>query len=248
MTTLKSPVSMGDVQKTPNWEDDISPLIKAPYWVTKNPEVIGQRWISEMLYWGKWDLSNYDDVRKRALGIYRHLRSKSMPVTRNPDHYWPESALETFRMWANNDFPRDSNCQHTQTPVPVIPDPNDPPISFKVRKDIMSLSREELAIYQAKLDDILGARELGSKWQELGVLRELTIILKERDSMRETWLNICCRCILVSSLSRSHVPLASSLSAICGRIDRLPYPLLEWICERSCMCNIRVCWNSSNVP
>ncbi|KAJ3940603.1 uncharacterized protein N0V96_009608 [Colletotrichum fioriniae] len=35
----------------------------------------------------------------------------------------------------------------------------------------MSLSREELAIYQAKLDDILGARELGSKWQELGVLQ-----------------------------------------------------------------------------
>ncbi|KXH38505.1 hypothetical protein CSIM01_05630 [Colletotrichum simmondsii] len=170
MTTLKSPVSVGDVQKTPNWEDDISPLIKAPYWVTKNPEVIGQRWISEMLYWGKWDLANYDDVRKRALGIYRHLRSKSMPVTRNPDHYWPESALETFRMWANNGFPRDSNCQPTKTPIQVIPEPNDPPTSFRVRKDIMSLSREELVIYQAKLDDILGARELGSKWQNLGLL------------------------------------------------------------------------------
>ncbi|KAK1449340.1 hypothetical protein CMEL01_08655 [Colletotrichum melonis] len=170
MTSLKSPVSMEDVQRTPNWEDDISPLIKAPYWVTKNPEVIGQRWINEMLYWGKWDLSNYDDVRKRALGIYRHLRSKSMPVTRNPDHYWPESALETFRMWANNGFPRDSDCQPTKTSVQVIPEPNDPPITFRVRKDIMSLSREELVVYQAKLDDILGARELGSKWQDLGLL------------------------------------------------------------------------------
>ncbi|KAK1484154.1 hypothetical protein CTAM01_13067 [Colletotrichum tamarilloi] len=170
MTSLKSPVSMEDVQRTPNWEDGISPLIKAPYWVTKNPDVIGQRWINEMLYWGKWDLSNYDDVRKRALGIYRHLRSKSMPVTRNPDHYWPESALETFRMWANNGFPRDSDCQPTKTSVQVIPEPNDPPITFRVRKDIMSLSREELVVYQAKLDDILGARELGSKWQDLGLL------------------------------------------------------------------------------
>lgn len=183
MTTFKSPVSMEDVQKTPNWEDDISPLIKAPYWVTKNPEVIGQRWINEMLYWGKWDLSNYDDVRKRALGIYRHLRSKSMPVTRNPDYYWPESALETFRMWANNGFPRDSDCQPTKSPVQAIPEPKDPSISFRVRKDIVSLSREELVIYQAKLDDILGARELGSKWQELGLLRELNFLteINERE-------------------------------------------------------------------
>ncbi|KAF0332014.1 tyrosinase [Colletotrichum asianum] len=172
MATGKSPVPMEDVKKIPNWEDDISPLIKAPYWVAKDPEVIGQNWIDEMLYWGKWDLSNYEDVKvkQRALGIYRHLRSKAMPVTRNPDHYWPESALETFRIWANNGFPRDSHSQHTQTPELVIPESTDPPISFRVRKDIMSLSREELVVYQAKLDDILGARELGSKWQELGKL------------------------------------------------------------------------------
>ncbi|KAI8297634.1 Hemocyanin beta-C chain unit D [Colletotrichum sp. SAR11_59] len=143
MATGKSPVPMEDVKKIPNWEDDISPLIKAPYWVAKDPEVIGQNWIDEMLYWGKWDLSNYEDVKvkQRALGIYRHLRSKAMPVTRNPDHYWPESALETFRIWANNGFPRDSRSQHTQTPELVIPESTDPPISFRMHTGVFTIKK-----------------------------------------------------------------------------------------------------------
>lgn len=160
-------------QKIPNWEDDILPLIQAPYWVPNDPEGVGQTWIGAMQDWGKWDLSNYDDVKKRSAGIYKHLRSKSMPVTRNPDHYWPEEALELLRDWANNGFPRDANAQHTPSPVPVIPEPIDPPIFFRVRKDIMSLSREELVTYQSKLDDVLNVRELKSKWQELGILRKL---------------------------------------------------------------------------
>jgi hypothetical protein len=156
-----------------NWEDDVLPMIKAPYWVADDPEGVGQTWIDEMQKWGGWKLSNYDDVKKRAVGIYKHLRSKAMPVTRNPDHYWPEDALEVFRNWANNGFPKDVNAVHTQVLEPVIPEPIDPPIFYRVRKDIMSMSREELVIYQSKPDDILRVRELDSKWQELGVLREL---------------------------------------------------------------------------
>lgn len=167
---MKPPTSTGDSPKVANWEDDILPMIKAPYWITVDPEGVGQTWIGEMQYWGKWDLSNYDDVKKRAAGIYKHLRSQAMPVTRNPDHYWPEAALEVFRNWVNHGFPKDSTAEPSQSPV--IPDPVDPPIAYRVRRDIMSLSPEELVAYQAKLDDVLRVRELGSKWQELGVLRE----------------------------------------------------------------------------
>ncbi|KAF5675995.1 Hemocyanin beta-C chain unit D [Fusarium circinatum] len=152
-----------------NWEDDILPMIKAPYWVVDDPKAVGQTWIDEMQFWGQWDLSNYDDVKKRAVGIYKHLRSKAMPVTRNPDHYWPEDALEVFRNWVNSGFLKEAHAQ-PEKPEIVIPEPNDPPISYRVRKDIMSMSREELVIYQSKLDDILRVREPKSKWQELGVL------------------------------------------------------------------------------
>ncbi|KAK2018442.1 Di-copper centre-containing protein [Colletotrichum eremochloae] len=135
-------------------------------------EPIGQTWIGEMKYWGKWDLSHYDDVKKRAVGIYEHLRSKAMPVTRNPDHYWPESALEIFRNWVNHGFPKDRTAEHTKSPVPAIPEPVDSPVSYRVRRDIMSMSREELVKYQTKLDDVLKVREVGPriKWQELGIL------------------------------------------------------------------------------
>ncbi|KAI7772237.1 hypothetical protein LZL87_007598 [Fusarium oxysporum] len=165
---MKPPTSTGDSRKVANWEDDILPMIKAPYWITVDPEGVSQTWIGEMQYWGKWDLSNYDDVKKRAVGIYKHLRSQAMPITRNPDHYWPEAALEVFRNWVNHGFPKDSTAEPSQSPV--IPDPVDPPIAYRVRRDIMSLSPEELVAYQTKLDDVLKVRELGSKWQDLGVL------------------------------------------------------------------------------
>ncbi|KAF4441157.1 Hemocyanin beta-C chain unit D [Fusarium acutatum] len=157
-------------QKICNWKDDVLPMIKTPYWVADMPGNVGQTWIDMMEKWGGWTLSNPDHVKKRAVGIYRHLRSKAMPVTRNPEHYWPEDALEVFRNWANSGFPLDADDQIAQVPKEVIPKPLDPPIHYRVRKDIMSMSREELVTYQTKLDDILQVREKESKWQELGVL------------------------------------------------------------------------------
>ncbi|KAF4493250.1 Hemocyanin, beta-C chain unit D [Fusarium agapanthi] len=139
------------------------------YCPSHNPKGVGQTWIDEMQFWGQWDLSNYDHVKEQAVGIYKHLRSKAMPVTRNPDHYWPEDALEVFRNWVNSGFLKDAHAQPMKPEI-VIPEPNDPSISYRVRKDIMSMSREELVIYQSKLDEILRVRELDSKWQELGVL------------------------------------------------------------------------------
>ncbi|KAI8660255.1 Tyrosinase-Cu-bd domain-containing protein [Fusarium keratoplasticum] len=155
-------------KRSPTWTDDILPLIQTPHWVSGDPAATGKLWIEKMAEWGQWNLASYEDVKEKAVGIYRHLRAKSMPITRDPQNYWPEDALETFRTWVNAGFPRDSS--HFPSPDILIPKPIDAPESFKIRRDIMSLSREELAVYQSKLDDILQVDALGSKWQELGLL------------------------------------------------------------------------------
>jgi hypothetical protein len=119
--------------------------------------------------YGKWNLADYNDVKERAVGIYQHLRSKTMPITRDPQNFWPDSAIETFRNWVNAGFPTDSS--HSPTPHVLIPKPVEPRDTFKVRPDIMSLTEDELARYQAKLDDVLQVDALGSPWQQLGILR-----------------------------------------------------------------------------
>ncbi|SPO00290.1 uncharacterized protein DNG_03135 [Cephalotrichum gorgonifer] len=155
-------------ENAPNWADDVLCLIKSPYWVTGNPEETAKRWMEAMQEYEGWSLDSYDDVKLLAVSIYQHLRNKSMPITRDPQNYWPDEALETFRSWANSGFPRDSS----DSPVPqvLIPKPVKPRDTFRVRKDIMSLSKQEIAEYQAKLDDVLQVDALGSKWQELGDL------------------------------------------------------------------------------
>ncbi|KAK4184363.1 hypothetical protein QBC35DRAFT_59114 [Podospora australis] len=164
-------LSLASKPKTPNWEDDILPLITEPYWIHPDKcKEKGSGWVKAMVKWGGWDLGDYKDVTAgtRPVSIYRHLRSKSMPVTRDPNDYWPEEALEAFRLWANAGFPPDAST--VVAPKMVIPAPADPPPTYRIRPDVMSLSKEELAIYQSKLDDILQVGQLGSKWQELGLL------------------------------------------------------------------------------
>ncbi|KAI8715144.1 Tyrosinase-Cu-bd domain-containing protein [Fusarium sp. LHS14.1] len=155
-------------KRSPTWIDDILPLFQTPYWVSGDPAATGKLWIEKMVEWGHCKLASYDDVKEKAVGIYRHLRTKSMPITRDPQSYWPEDALETFRAWVNAGFPWDSS--DSPSPDILIPKPTDAPESFKIRRDIMSLTKEELAVYQSKLDDILQVDALGSKWQELGLL------------------------------------------------------------------------------
>lgn len=157
----------------PTWNDNVLPLITKPYWISEDKRSSkSQGWIKAMKNYGGWDLSKYDDVVKRAVSIYRHLRSKAMPVTSDPDDYWPEEALEVLRNWANAGYPLDSTS--APAPATVIPKPVDPPPTYRIRRDIMSLSKEELAVYQWKLESVLQVAELGSKWQELGHLREST--------------------------------------------------------------------------
>ncbi|KAH7008385.1 hypothetical protein EDB80DRAFT_575962 [Ilyonectria destructans] len=158
--SVKSPVY-------PTWEDDVLALFTEPYWIPEaRRKDTGNDWVEAMAYYGSLTLNNYGAVKDNIESIYQHLRSKSMPITPDPQDYWPEEALETLRSWAHNGFPLNSSS--IVYPKIIIPKSPDPIPTYRVRRDIMSLTREELAVYQSKLENVLGVGEIGSKWQELG--------------------------------------------------------------------------------
>ncbi|KAF2225804.1 hypothetical protein BDZ85DRAFT_307780 [Elsinoe ampelina] len=161
--------SVVETTPVPTWTDDILPMIQSPYWLPAASRAsTGAGWIGAMKYWSGLQLDNYENVKDKCVTIYEHLRSRTMPVTDNPDEYWPEEALETLRSWANGGFPQVKT--DAPTPQTVIPTPVQPIPAYRVRRDIMSLSADELAVYQSKLDAALDPGQLGTKWQELGLL------------------------------------------------------------------------------
>lgn len=115
------------------------------------------------------DLTSRSDVQSQAITIYRHLRSKSMPLTDNPADHFPDWALETIRLWVNEGY-RTANTDPIIEGGNIIPPPLDVEHPLCVRKDLCSLTPEELTTYRERLAS-LGAGDLKGKWQELGRLR-----------------------------------------------------------------------------
>ena len=160
-------------EPSPTWDNDIASLFSKPYWVDGDPSAVGSSWIEAMRYWSPpepkelyLDLADRSSVQYNIVTIYQHLRSRSMPVTDDPSQYWPEEALETLRIWANQGF-RESADEPIQLKTIIRP-PVDPPL--RLRKDILSLTADELRTYREKLDTVLQVGSSSSKWQELGLL------------------------------------------------------------------------------
>ncbi|KAI5787962.1 hypothetical protein FPQ18DRAFT_262866 [Pyronema domesticum] len=154
----------------PTWDDQISKLFSAPYWL-EEPErsKVGQSWIRAMKHWGvDLDLEKYDDVKQKATSIYRHMISRSMPLTDDPNHYFPDDAIETYRLWVNQGCRK--SLHDITVPGDVIPVPEESKVALRIRKDLRNLTPQELQTYRAQLDDVLGTGRLHSKWQELGLL------------------------------------------------------------------------------
>ncbi|KAF8544172.1 hypothetical protein BDD12DRAFT_924420 [Trichophaea hybrida] len=158
------------ISTNPTWADNISSLFAQPYWLPAGErEKVGSDWIAAMQYWGaNVDLSTFEDAKTKAVPIYTHLAARSMPLTDDPSHYFPDEALEIFRAWVNQ------GCRKTlQDPIVekiIIPTPSEPVLKLRIRKDLRNLTPTELQEYRAKIDDVLGAGLLNSKWQELGFL------------------------------------------------------------------------------
>lgn len=156
---------------TPTWDADISHLFSAPYWLPESSRsIVGSGWINAMKNYGPWDLASYTTVKDGTPKIYQHLRSRSMPLTDDPTHYFPVEALEMIRSWANQGYRK--NDQDEIILQEVIGKPEESKVKYRVRKDIRSLTQEELQTYREKLDTVLNAGDAKGKWQELGILRK----------------------------------------------------------------------------
>ncbi|RPA78853.1 Di-copper centre-containing protein [Ascobolus immersus RN42] len=157
----------------PTWEGEIQYQFSAPYWIKdeEKRKRTGVWWQKKMLEYSAdaLDLFDYGSVKAQAKTIYDHLRSRSMPLTKDSSYYFPDVALEAFRLWANAGFPR--KVGDPVEPKEIIPDPSrNPARIYRMRKDLLDLTPEEIQQFRAALDDVLKVGELDSKWQELGHL------------------------------------------------------------------------------
>jgi hypothetical protein len=76
-----------ETEVTISFEDDIRPLFR-------------ESDIKEMIEISGFDLSDYDDVRERADGIYARLADGTMPC----DQAWPDEQVEKFKRWMESGF------------------------------------------------------------------------------------------------------------------------------------------------
>ncbi|KAF5864005.1 hypothetical protein ETB97_008941 [Aspergillus alliaceus] len=77
----------------PTWDDHVAPLFSRPFWTAMdyNPEEVGAHWVSQMKDYSPpcprhvhLDLSSLELVQANVVIIYQHLRSRSMPIMKNP--------------------------------------------------------------------------------------------------------------------------------------------------------------------
>lgn len=143
------------------WQNDISRLFAAPYWIAADKrQGVAEMWhgcmggddTQENPGFGI-DLRDYDSVKKWAVLIYHYLHCREMPLTTDPQQYWPDEALERLRAWINDGMPR--TLQDPPVHREILPRPHERPLPRRIRKDIRSLTQAELDDYRACLDDIL---------------------------------------------------------------------------------------------
>jgi hypothetical protein len=137
-------------QPNPTWQDDIKGFFCAPYWIDPAERVsTAQGWAGCMSGYGI-SLQDYESVKGWAKLIYEYLHSHTMPLGEAP---WPDEPIETFRVWINQGCR--SSAEDPVAPGEIIPAPAPEPVDLRIRRDLRSLSQEELDVYRACLDDAL---------------------------------------------------------------------------------------------
>jgi tyrosinase len=156
------------VNPHPTWDDDVAVLFAAPAWVAESSRRdVAAGWRGCMHGYGI-ELDDYDSVRAYCVTIYEHLASRSMPLTTDRTQFWPAWALAILRAWIEQGTRRSSTD-------PIVDGPQLPPTPLPpavlVRRDILELSADELAVYRRRLEQ-LGATSLDrqSPWQQIGLI------------------------------------------------------------------------------
>lgn len=146
------PHSTQTLESGPVWEGQINQLFVVPYWIDPAQRTsTGQRWIGCMNGY-QINLADYASVCQWAVLIYHYLHSRMMPLTPNPQEYWPDEALEMLRTWINQGF-RMTEADPIN-PHEILPKPRPHPENIRIRKDIRALTQAELDDYRMRLDDI----------------------------------------------------------------------------------------------
>jgi tyrosinase len=112
-------------------------------------------------------LDQYPSVKEWGLTIYGHVQSRNMPKTTDTTQMWPDGATELLRVWINQGSRKNENDPFDR--AERIPPPYEPPQPVQIRRDIRSLTLEELNQYRAKLDDVMRVADSSpdSPWQKL---------------------------------------------------------------------------------
>ena len=103
------------------WQGQIEQLFAAPYWIPlAQRQATAEGWRGWMTGYGI-DLAQYDSVKQWAVLIYHYLHSREMPLTSNPQEYWPDEALERLRAWINDGCPRTLQDTIVHCEIPAAP-------------------------------------------------------------------------------------------------------------------------------
>jgi hypothetical protein len=137
----------------PTWDDTVRQLFAAPYWIDPaDRDSTGATWRGCMQGYGI-DLADYDSVKSWSPLIFQYLFSREMPLTDDATEKWPIAALEVLRAWVNQGWRRTS--ADPIVPQNLIPEPKPEPVTLRIRRDLGSLTQEELDDYRARVDDRL---------------------------------------------------------------------------------------------
>ncbi len=136
---------------SPSWDDTVLGLFASPYWIAPDKrEATGQGWAGCMNGFSI-QLQDYASVRQWSVLIFQYLHCREMPLTSDPIEYWPDEALETFRLWVNQGWRRsDTDLVDFQE---RIPEPRPRPVKLRIRRDLRSLTEAEVNEYRMRVDD-----------------------------------------------------------------------------------------------
>jgi hypothetical protein len=142
-----------------------------------------------------------------------------MPITSDPTEYWPKEALEVFRTWVNEGCRKSKNDAIVSKIV--IKNRVEPPMTLgghppkvRIRKDIRNLTDLEIQTYRSKFLNILQADKVHLADGNPTLAQELGELRKYVSHWRFQMLTIY-RCLVVPSLSRGFILLASSHVDLC---------------------------------
>ncbi len=132
--------------QSPTWQGTIAVYFAAPYWVPEpKRSQVAAMWLGCMSGYAI-QLDSYDSVRQWSILIFQYLHTREMPLTQDVSQHWPDEALEVFRRWVNEGWRLSDSDPYD--PAERIPPPAERPVAVRVRRDLASLSQDELDDYR----------------------------------------------------------------------------------------------------